>query len=60
MSNYFSNTGTIDRTAAPDLLNKAIDVIWTQRNELAGVVLGKYFDTESKDYGITHIISSVT
>ncbi len=60
MANYFSATGTIDRTAAPDLLNKAIDVIWTQRNELAGVVLGKYYDTESKDSGLTHIISSVT
>jgi len=58
--NYFSANGTIDRTAAPDLLNKAIDTIWMQRNVLAGVVLDKYWETESKDSGLTHIISSVT
>jgi hypothetical protein len=60
MANYFSANGTIDRTAAPDLLNKAIDVVWMQRNVTNGIMLGKYFDTESKDSGLTHIISSVT
>lgn len=60
MSNYFSATGTLDRTAAPDLLNKQIDVMWMQRDIIAGNVLGQFFDKETKDSGLTHVISSVT
>ena len=60
MANYFSATGTIDRNAAPDLLNKAIDLVWLQRNELAGVVLDKYFEVVPKDSGLSHILTSVT
>jgi len=60
MANYFSASGIVDRTAAPDLLNKAIDVMWMQRNELAGVVLERFFDSDTKDSGLSHVISSVT
>ena len=60
MANYFSATGTIDRTAAPDLLNKAIDVVWMQKNTLAGVLLDRWFDKITKDSGLSHVISSVT
>src|SRR6056297_3107623 len=60
MAYYFSASGTLDRTSAVDLLNKAIDVVWMQRNELAGVELGQFFDRDTKDSGLTHVISSVT
>ena len=60
MANYFSATGVVDRTSAPDLLNKAIDVMFLQRNEVAGVVLDQFFDMDSKDSGLSHVISSVT
>ena len=56
MPNYFSTTGTIDRTSAPDLLNKAIDAMFLQRNEVAGAVLGQFFDTETKDSGVERFI----
>lgn len=60
MANYFSSNGTVDRTAAPDLLNKAIDTMVLQRNEVSGAVLGQFFDVETKDSGLSHIVSSVT
>ena len=60
MPNYFSSAGVIDRSTYPDLLNKAIDVVWTARNQIAGNVLGQFFDTDTKDSGLSHVISYVT
>uniref|UniRef100_A0A6M3IG07 Putative capsid protein n=1 Tax=viral metagenome TaxID=1070528 RepID=A0A6M3IG07_9ZZZZ len=50
----------ITKTTYPDLLNKAIDVVWMRRDEVAGNVLGQFFDTQSKSEGLTHVISSVS
>lgn len=60
MANQFSTTGTYDRNSVVDLLNKQFDVIWAQRNELAGVTLEKYFYKDMKESGLNHKISSVT
>ena len=60
MANYVSSAGVIDRSIFPSLLDRDIDVMWMQRNTLAGVVLAQFFDTETKDSGLTHVITSVT
>ena len=60
MANYYSATGMVDRNAAPALLTRDFDEIWAQRNELAGVKLGQFFNVERKDSGLTHTITSVT
>ena len=57
---YFSATGMVDRDAAPALFTRDFDVIWAQRNELAGVTLAQYFQKEMKESGLTHTITSVT
>ena len=59
MANQFAATqGTINIDSHVDLLNKAIDVVWMRRNEFMGV-LGRFFDKQTKQSGLTHIISSV-
>jgi len=50
--------GIIDINSDQALLNKAIDTVWDRRNEFVGN-LAKYFDVESKDSGLSHIITSV-
>ncbi len=56
---FLAAAGTMTRETWPDLINKAIDVIWAQKNEAPELVLGQFFDTvtaASKNY----VISSAT
>lgn len=59
MADNFPMAGAINRYSHVDLLNKAIDVAFLRRNELAGLVSAKYFDVDKKDAGLTHVITSV-
>lgn len=55
-----NSESTITKTSYPDLLNKAIDMIWMRRDVVAGNVLGQFFDVQQKSDGLTHVISSVS
>jgi len=57
---FLAAAGTMTRETWPDLINKAIDVIWSQKNEAPNLVLGQFFDKQVKSAGRTHVISSVT
>ena len=59
MANHVSMTGSLSRDAYNDLLNKAIDVVFMRRDEHIGV-LAQFFDVDTKDSGLSHIISSVS
>jgi len=59
MANQFSSTGTIDKSVVL-LLDRAIDAVFMQRNELAGAVLGQFFDKVSIGEGLDYVIASVT
>jgi hypothetical protein len=59
MPNQFSAFGHIGVDSYPDLLNKAIDTVWVQANQEV-LKLAPFFDVETKDSGMTHVISSVT
>ena len=55
-----SSDSVITKSSYPDLLNKSIDVMWMRRDELAGNVLGQFFEVVPKSEGLTHVISSVS
>ncbi len=55
-----NKVGILSRDAAPDLLKRDFDIMWMQRNEVGGAVLGQFFGIEPKNSGLTHTISSVT
>jgi hypothetical protein len=50
----------ITKSSYPDLLDKSIDVVWMRRDEVAGNVLGQFFEVVPKDSGLNHVISSVS
>jgi hypothetical protein len=55
-SQFLSAAAGMTRETWPDLINKAIDVIWSQKNEAPELVLGQFFDkvtAASKQYVIS-------
>lgn len=57
---FLAMAGTMTRETWPDLINKAIDVIWEQANEAPDLKLGAFFDKVNMTAGRTHVVSSVT
>ena len=57
---FLKAAGTMTRDAWPDLVDKAIDVIWSMTNEAPDLVLEQFFDVDVKTEGRTHVISYVT
>jgi hypothetical protein len=59
MANQFSSSGMIHKDVAL-LIDRAIDAVFMQRDELAGVVLNQFFDTVKINEGLDYVIAGVT
>ena len=57
---FLAAAGTMTRETWPQLINKAVDVIWSMSNEAKGLVLAPFFDVENKTEGRTHVMDYVT
>lgn len=58
ITNPYTDGGIIDTNSNPQLLDLQIETMWNRRDEFSGV-LSKYFMEETKDGGLSHVISSV-
>jgi hypothetical protein len=57
---FLAAAGTMTRETWPELIDKTIDVFWSQRNEAPQLVLSPFFDVTSGIAGRTHVITSGT